>query len=123
MSPGRCGGARVDFMNATMMNQTEQKKGILILFQGPRRGRSRASVEIRLDGRMRSAFARLEGADGNVPSKGVYKVRAGEQHPLRVTARRLVEAHQAQAPVEQALGIIEELRSWVLEDLYKVRAS
>lgn len=107
-------------MSTNMPNPTEQKKGILILYQGPRR---RASTEIRLDGRMRSAFARLEGADGNVPSKGVYKVRAGEQHPLRVAARRLVEAKEAQTPLEQALGIVDELRQWVMEDLYGQRAS
>jgi hypothetical protein len=107
-------------MTTNMPNPTDQKKGILILFQGPRR---RASTEIRLDGRIRSAFARLEGADGNVPSKGVYKVRAGEQHPMRVTARRLVEAKEAKTPIEQTLAIVDELRQWVLEDLYGQRAS
>lgn len=102
-------------MKPNMLNPTDQKKGMLILFQGARR---RASTEIRLDRRMHTAFAQVTGADGNVPSKGVYKVRAGEQHPWRVLSRRMKEARAAGAPREQLLAILEEMKAWIVDDLY-----
>lgn len=103
-----------------MPNPVVQKKEMLVLYQGPRR---RRSVEIKLDRRVHTAFTGVVGADGNVPSKGVYKIRAGEQNPLRVAARRCVEAHDANAPVERVLAVAEEFRQWILTDLYGKAAS
>lgn len=93
---------------------------MIVFYQGPR---MRRSTEIRLDRRVQSAFARLEGRDGNVPSKGVYKIRAGEQNPLRVLARRLVEAREAGVSPERILEIVDEVRSWAESDLLKRAAS
>lgn len=102
-------------MLTKMPNPLNQKKEILLtLFQGPRR---RASAEIRLDRRVQGVFARLEGADGNVPSRGVYKIRAGEQHPARVIARRLVEAKEAGTAPERIADVAREIVRWVEEDL------
>jgi hypothetical protein len=111
-------------MNANMPNQPEQKKeNFLVLFQSARRSVPRKSAEIRLDKRMRSAFAEIVGEDGTVPSKGLYAARAGDQHPSRIIGRRLVEAKEANTPLDRALAPIKELERWVREDLYGQKVS
>lgn len=109
-------------MHTKLTRTADQKKGILIFFQSalakPNRQKPRASVEIRLDRRMHTVFARVVGEDGTVPSKGIYKVRGGEQHPWRVLSRRMKEARAAGAPKEVLLAILEEMKLWVVEDLY-----
>jgi len=71
-----------------------------------------------LDRAMCEAFAAIEGADGNVPKGGIYKVRAGERFPHRSLARRFVEARAAGAPLPQVVAVLDRFRAWVISDLY-----
>lgn len=100
-----------------MPNPFSLKQEILTLFQS-RRARARTTSEINLDRRMHTAFARVTDAKGNVPCRGVYKIRAGEQHPWRVLSRRLQEARDAGASKEQLLEILVEMERWVADDLF-----
>lgn len=83
----------------------------LVAFATPRQPRRRRTVVAdpqlhQVDREMVAAFARLEGADGTVPSKGIYKIRAGEQHPWRVLWRRLREASTKRSDPSAVLAVI-----------------
>jgi hypothetical protein len=78
-------------------------------------------VEHKLERRMQGAFVLVYGADGTVPSAAIYNIRNNDHHPWRVLARRYVEMRQKQAPIEQALKTVDELRDWIVQDLYGVR--
>ena len=70
-----------------------------------------------LDREMHTAFAQITGADGNVPSEAIYDIRRDRQHPWRVLARRLTEAHRADTPKEQVKAIVRVLDLFV-DSLY-----
>lgn len=102
-----------------------QKKGNMGVVRGdlyatpqPRATRVMTASEHRLESRMRTAFAQIHGADGTVPSKGIYKIRDGDGKPWRVLGRRFVEMRQKRAPLEAAMRPLEELWEWVVQDLY-----
>jgi hypothetical protein len=71
-----------------------------------------------LDREMHTAFTQITGADGTVPSEAIYDIRRDRQHPWRVLARRLAEAHRADAPKEQVKAIVRVLDLFV-DELYK----
>lgn len=98
----------------------EVVRGGLSPLRGRRRGRRmRTAAEIVLDHELRTAFVAIEGRAGTVPSEGIQKIREGEQHPWRVLARRLVEAHAAGASHAQVRRVAVALVGWV-DRLYDV---
>ena len=67
-----------------------------IIIRGRRKGRRfKTAAEMVLDREIREAFAKLEDANGNVPSEAIQKIREGVQLPVGCLGRRLVEAHAA----------------------------
>lgn len=71
-----------------------------------------------LDREMHTAFAQIAGKDGKVPSDAIYDIRRDRQHPWRVLARRIAEAHAAETPKEQVKAIVKVLDLFV-DELYK----
>jgi hypothetical protein len=88
--------------------------------RGRRRGRrTRTAAEMALDVRMHTAAVQVETVLGTVPSMGWQQIRCGAQHPHRIIARRIVEAHAAQVPLHRVLAWIDALRTWATQ-LYDV---
>jgi hypothetical protein len=89
--------------------------------RGRRRGRrTRTAAEMALDTQMHTAAVRVESLLGNVPSMGWQQVRCDTQHPHRVMARRIVEAHAARVSLDRVLAWIDTLRGWAIQ-LYETR--
>jgi hypothetical protein len=89
--------------------------------RGRRRGRrTRTAAELVLDTRMHTAAVRVESFLGTVPSMGWQQVRCDTQHPHRVMARRIVEAHAARVPLDRVLAWVDTLRAWAVQ-LYDTR--
>lgn len=105
---------------------TARKKGNFAIVRGglyarrPGR-RTRTAEEWRLDRELMSAFAAIHGEDGTVPSKGIYHIREGVQHPWRVLARRFIEARQAGAPKDQLKAVLNVMALWIDDTLYNDR--
>lgn len=76
---------------------------------GSRKVRRRASARetmdllVQFERDMRAAYGAMYGEDGNVPSKGIYSIRDGSQHPWRVSMRRAVEANETGVPIEHVV--------------------
>lgn len=66
-----------------------------------------------LDREMHAAFVQLEGKDGTVPSEAIYEVRRFRQKPWAYLARRISEAREADAPIEQVKEIVRVLDLYV----------
>jgi len=84
----------------------------------PKGARQMTTGEWRLDRELVSAFARLEGENGNVPSRGVQDIRERRHAPWRALARRFVEAAVAGVPKEHVLEIPEAMARWIEKELY-----
>lgn len=85
----------------------------------PRRSRPRTTAEFILDRELHDAFIAIRGADGTVPSNGVYEIRQKDQHPWRILAKRFRECRDAGVPKEQVLGVLRVFAAWVEKDLYR----
>jgi hypothetical protein len=119
-----------------MQSDAEPQQGHLVLTRGglyaapewkARRGVKRirlrvpTTLERRLDSRMHFAALKVRGAQGEVPSRPWQAIRETTGRPWRFLARRLVEAHQAGAPVEQVTAMAVALKDWIEIELYGVR--
>lgn len=68
-----------------------------------------------LDRQMHSAYCGITDGNGNVPSKAIYAVRAGEQWPWRTTGKRFLECVAAGVRWHQSERIAVELHRWMQE--------
>ena len=71
------------------------------------------TLEFELEREMHAVFCAMEGEDGTVPSRGVQDIRQHSQHPWRVLARRLREAHAAGVPKHQLHEVVHVLQQYV----------
>lgn len=72
----------------------------------------------KLDTDVQAAFAAMEDAAGNVPSRGVQEIREHRQRPWRVLARRFRECRDAGVPLHRVLAVVRVLELWA-RDLYE----
>lgn len=109
-------------MDAKMMDMNSKKYGNLRLERGTlyaqRPRGAQVATDWRLDREMASAFAAIHGQDGAVPSRGIYDIREGYQHPWRTLARRIREARAKNAPKEQVIGVLRVFEVWI-DELYR----
>lgn len=72
------------------------------------------TLEFELEREMHAVFCAMAADDGNVPSRGVQDIRQHSQHPWRVLARRLREAHAAGVPKHQLREVMHVLEHYVM---------
>lgn len=65
--------------------------------------REQWELQVQFERDMRAAYGRQYGEDGTVPSKGIYAIRDGSQHPWRVSWRRTTEANVAGVPLADVI--------------------
>lgn len=109
-------------MSAIVATATAEKyrNGLTVItggrcpLRGRRRGRrTRSAAELLLDDRMHTVFVRM----GASPSEGFEDIRRRRQHPWRVLARRIVEAHAAKVEHARVRAVAVELLGWI-DQLY-----
>jgi hypothetical protein len=107
-----------------MKPSTEKKYGSLRLERGgkyakrPNRTVTNGPLMHELDRRIHDVFVTVHDAGGKVPSRGIYDIRCGAQHPARVIGRRCIEMRQAGADVDQVAAVFAAGEQWVREILF-----
>jgi hypothetical protein len=87
-------------MTNNMKPSTEKKNGILRIERGGLYAKRPSRVIVtgplmhELDRRIHEVFITVTDAEGRVPSRGIYDIRCGAQHPARVIGRRCIENNQ-----------------------------
>lgn len=111
-------------MGTNMNPNDTTKKRIFQLERGDLYGQRPNKVPVhdpviqKLDRRVQDAAVMIVGADGTVPSAGIYKIREADQHPARILGRRCVEAKAKGSPREQVEAMWLAGVEWVRQDLY-----
>lgn len=74
---------------------------------------SLTTLELELEREMHTAFCAMTTEEGSVPSRGVQDIRQHSQHPWRVLARRLREAHAAGVHKQQLHNVVRVFEHYV----------
>lgn len=78
-----------------------------------------AQEELRAERVMREAMRGVVGANGHAPSRTIERIVAyGEVKVAGKLPRRFIEMKNQKVPLDQALRVLDELREWVVKDLW-----